>query len=221
MEMLLFNADVDESERGAMPSEHYVEESCQSFYDLRQRLLAGMDSVPAFNIVALGLVRKLRTNLRGSVLHSEVEDAFSRYFRLLDTDTQRFVSLHETLSETVEKYGGSISGTSGSTAAAPQSGPAAAALGKLRDSMREIAVVLLACGEMQRKALELKLAAQESAMAADKGLRPLVSFARVADFIEEAMMVADQLRRKHEELQHTRVNAMGDVVAAKADAKKP
>mmetsp|Transcript_67351 Transcript_67351/g.125791 ORF Transcript_67351/g.125791 Transcript_67351/m.125791 type:complete len:220 (-) Transcript_67351:74-733(-) len=213
--MLLFNADVEEAERGAMPPEHHIEDSCQSFFDLRQRLLVEMDALPAFNVVALALVRKLRNNIKGGILHSEVEDAFSRYFRLLDTDMQRFVTLHETLNETVVKYGGGSTANTGT--APPAAGAQTSAIGKLSDHMRDIRVVLLACGEMQKKALELKLATQESAMLADNGLRPLVSFAKVADFIEQALDLADRLRRKHEDFQKARRNAMADVIdAAKA-----
>merc|ERR1740121_2426528 len=106
--MRLYNADVDEAER------HYAEEDtdtdsgdeedpCRSFFDLRQRAMAGMELNSMFRIASLGLLRKLRTNTKGSVLYAEVEDALGSHFRLLDADTQKFATLHETLREASER----------------------------------------------------------------------------------------------------------------------
>merc|ERR1740121_3628050 len=106
--MRLYNADVDEAER------HYAEEDtdtdsgdeedpCRSFFDLRQRAMAGMELNSMFRIASLGLLRKSRTNTQGSVLYAEVEDALGSHFRLLDADTQKFATLHETLREASER----------------------------------------------------------------------------------------------------------------------
>jgi len=209
--MLLYNADVDEAERVRSPyneepvDEDGLSDTCQTFFDLRQRTLVGMNENPAFRVVALGLLRKLRTNQRGTVLYGEVEDALGRYFRLLDADMQRFASLHEVLNETAEKQS--------RTESRPVVKEAAAAtVGLLQQGMREIAVVLLACGEMQRKALDLKMSAQRSIAESDELEPPLVSFGTFAEFIEEALAVSDQLRRKREELQRLRMKAMESVV---------
>lgn len=218
--MLLYNADLDEAEQASLFRAIQVEDenadickedSCQAFFDLRQRALVGMEQLPAFRIVAFGLLRKLRTNLRGTVLYGEVEDAFSRYFRLLDVDMQKFVSLHETLNATVEKE---------ESESRRVDSQMAAALSTLKDSMRQVAVVLMACGEMQKRALELKIGAQQSISASDGLAPPLVSFAKFAEFLEDSMAVSDQLKRKHEEMQNTRMQAMASVVSARA-SKKP
>lgn len=214
MPMLLYNADVDEAERLRSPyneeepvDEDGLSDACKTFFDLRQRTLIGMNENPAFRLVALGLLRKLRTNQRGTVLYGEVEDALGRYFRLLDADMQRFASLHEVLNETAEKQNRTESRPIVKDATA-------ATVGLLQQGMREIAVVLLACGEMQRKALDLKMSAQRSIAESDELEPPLVSFGTFAEFIEEAMAVSDQLRRKHEELQRLRMKAMESVVGA-------
>mmetsp|Transcript_103191 Transcript_103191/g.291380 ORF Transcript_103191/g.291380 Transcript_103191/m.291380 type:complete len:246 (+) Transcript_103191:155-892(+) len=205
--MLLYNADVDESERNYRKQDDLAGEEDddddnddgvrRSFFDLRQRTLLGLDQLPAFRVVALGLLRKLRTNLRGAILYGEVEDAMARYFRLLDNDMQRFASLHETLRDAADKL--------------PQEG-------LLLDGMREIAVVLLACGEMQRKALDLKLSAQRSASMSDVAVPPLASFERFAIFLENALAVSDQLRKKHEELQQLRMRAWASAMDSRAAA---
>merc|ERR1712060_68465 len=79
------------------------EDPCRSFFDLRQKTLAGMELNSVFRIAALGLLRKLRTNTKGSVLYAEVEDALGAHFRLLDADNQKFAALHETLREASER----------------------------------------------------------------------------------------------------------------------
>jgi hypothetical protein len=207
--MLLYNADIDEAERNHVSEdleEDDIFEACsphQSFFDLRQRTLLGMEQLPAFRVVALGLLRKLRTNKQGSVLYGEVEDALGRYFRLMDADMQRFVSLHETF--------GDMSGQP-----ILQVAPAARTL--VKDGMHEIAIVLLACSEMQQKALDLKLGCQRSIAENEEDGCPIVSFQTFAGFIEEALAVSDQLRRKHEELQQLRLKAMERVVDAKVAA---
>lgn len=38
--------------------------SSKSFFDLRQRTLSGMDLMPAFRVVVLGLARKLKNNAK-------------------------------------------------------------------------------------------------------------------------------------------------------------
>ena len=38
--------------------------SSKSFFDLRQRTLSGMDLMPAFRVVVLGLARKLKNNTK-------------------------------------------------------------------------------------------------------------------------------------------------------------
>eukprot|EP00927_Polykrikos_kofoidii_P039880 TRINITY_DN34179_c0_g1_i1.p1 TRINITY_DN34179_c0_g1~~TRINITY_DN34179_c0_g1_i1.p1 ORF type:complete len:281 (+),score=45.55 TRINITY_DN34179_c0_g1_i1:299-1141(+) len=216
--MLLYNADVDESERNErhddLCDEQNGDDECrQSFFDLRQRTLLGMDQQSSFRVVCLGLLRKLRTNLRGAVLYNEVEDALGRYFRLIDSDMQRFASLHETLLHGVGRLenssGGRVSVSSGADGSS-----VAAAITLFHEGMREIAVVLLACGEMQQRALDLKMSAQWSASQSDGGSPPLASFSRFAEFLEEALAVSDQLRRKHEELQNIRMRAMASMVDA-------
>lgn len=236
-----YNMDVEEAERNysSFGDELEVEDgpkngSCRSFFDLRQRSLVGVDQMSAFRIVALGVLRKLRTNVKGSVLYSEVEDALNRYCRLLEADMQKFASLHETLQEAATRQtqsSGSATASAGTSAGAAgkrgqtQSGVSANSAGAaslaaarsiLSDGMREIAVVLLACGEMQRRALDLKMSAQRSIAETDEDVAPLLSFSRYADFLEEALAVSDQLRRKHEELQQQRIRAMERAVEARA-----
>ena len=93
--MRLCNADVEEAERNHQESLDDFDEAgqdedgCRSFFDLRQRTLSGMDLMPAFRIVVLGLLRKLKNNTKDCILYSEVEDALGRYFRVLDADMQR------------------------------------------------------------------------------------------------------------------------------------
>jgi hypothetical protein len=217
--MLLYNADIEEGERIYLQDADEREEresgddNRRSFFELRQRALVGLDQFPAFRIVSFGLLRKLRTNHRGPVIYPELEDALGRYFRLLDGDMQRFATLHETLRDAASKFDGS-----GATAppATGASGPVGVAQTLLHDGMREIAVVLLACGEMQRKALDLKMSAQRAVSASDSDLeKPVASFVRFAEFLAEALAVSDQLRRKHEELQQLRMRAMASVVDAR------
>lgn len=86
--MRLCNADVDEAERNpaqfedfdelnedaeggsemhrAEQSQNWVRHqgSSKSFFDLRQRTLSGMDLMPAFRVVVLGLARKLKNNTK-------------------------------------------------------------------------------------------------------------------------------------------------------------
>lgn len=212
--MRLHNSDVDEAERSG-PHDHdedeleFEEEEVESFFDLRQRTLVGMDQMSAFRIVALGVLRKLRTNLKGSVLYGEVEDALGRYFRLLDGDMQKFASLHETLRDAADRQDPKATGAERTALAAAQS--------ILLEAMREIAVVLLACGEMQRRALDLKMMAQRSISEQRTG-PPLISFSKFAEFLEEALAVCDQLRRKHEELHQQRMRAMAGVAEARVAA---
>merc|ERR1712194_220149 len=148
-------------------------------------------------------VRKLRMNVKGSVLYSEAEDALNRYCRLLEADMQKFATLHETLQDAAE------------TKALPHESRKT-----LTEGMREIAVVLLACGEMQRRALDLKMGAQRSIADSFADTPPLVSFAKFADFLEKALAVSDQLRRKHEELQQQRMRAMASVAEARCKAQR-
>merc|ERR1740123_2265073 len=145
--MRLYNVDVDEPERMYVEEESSdladcEEEKCRSFFDLRQRALGGMELNSVFRIAALGLLRKLRTNTKGSVLYAEVEDALGSHFHLLDSDTQKFATLHETLREASERQSKHCAAPNSAAAAA-----SAAALATLSEGMREIAVVLLACGE--------------------------------------------------------------------------
>jgi len=210
--MLLYNADVDAAERNFVPTDEEEEAEFDgeedidppgSFFDLRQRTLVGMDPMPAFRIAALGVIRKMRFNHKGSIWYGEAEDALGRFFRVLDAESQKFASLHETLRDAAEKKPGS----SGAIA------PCAQAI--LQEAMREIAVVLLACGQMQRRALDLKVSAQRVISECRHGSPPLVSFSKYADFLEEALAVCDQLKRKHEELHQQRMRAM----ASSADAR--
>jgi len=226
--MRCYNLDVDEADRRFAapeldpdllldlerrswddPEAHAA--SCYSFFDLRQRTLVGLDQLSAFRIAAQGALRKLRTNVRGSVLYGEVEDALNRYCRVLDLDMQTFASLHETLQEAARKQ---------AQFQAASNSPAAAALALARstlsEGMREIAVVLLACGEMQRRALDMKMNAQRAIAESAEDGGALVSFSRFADFLEEALAVSEQLRRKHEELQQQRMKAMASAVEARA-----
>merc|ERR1712194_109948 len=76
----------------------------------------------------------------------------------------------------------------------------------LTEGMREIAVVLLACGEMQRRALDLKMGAQRSIADSFANTPPLVSFAKFADFLEEA--------------QQQRMRAMASVAEARCKAQR-
>lgn len=182
--------------------------SCRSFFDMRQRALVGLDQMSAFKVVVQGVRRKLgERNARGSVLYSELEDALNRYCRLLEADMQRFASLHETLQEAADKQHQPVA-----TPATPGAGAAlAASRALLAEGMREIAVVLLACGEMQRRALDLKMTAQlsiRSIAEAEEDVPPLVSFSKFGDFLEEALAVSNQLRRKHEDLHQQRMRAM-------------
>lgn len=213
--MRLYNADEAESDRRRQwedpELDDEAEDACCTFFDLRQRTLVGLDPTSAFRIVALGLLRKLRTNSRGTVLYGEIEDALGRYFRLLDADMQRFATLHEALREPADKALGA-EGCKEAAAAAQ------AAQSLLHSGMREIAGVLLACGEMQKRALDLKMGAQRSISDARSSAVPLVSFGKFSQFLEEALAVCDQLRRKHEELQQIRLKAMASAMDAKMAA---
>lgn len=206
MPMRLLNSDVDEAERVCLAPEEDLEEKeggaegLRSFFELRQRTLLGMDPLPAFRLVVLGLLRKLRTNAKGTVLYLELEDALGRYFRLLDSDMQRFASLHETLRDATHKE--DVSAVSGSRAL-------------LLDGMRQIAVVLLACGEVQQRSLDMKIGAQMSISQSSVSAPAHVSFTKYAEFFEEALAVCDQLKKKHEELQQLRIRAMASAVDAK------
>ena len=133
---------------------------------------------------------------------------------MLDGDMQRFATLHETLRDAAGKLDGSNSRDA-------CTGPANVAQQLLHEGMREIAVVLLACGEMQRRALDLKMSAQRAVSASDsdnEDKKPAASFARFAEFLEEALAVSDQLRRKHEELQQLRMRAMASAMDARFQA---
>lgn len=217
--MRLYNADVDEAERNYSEEEdpdhadEAEEDPCRSFFELRQRTMAGMELNSVFRIASLGLLRKLRTNTKGSVLYAEVEDALGSHFRLLDADNQKFAALHETLREASERQS--------KHSVVPNSAAAAAsttALSILSEGMREIAVVLLACGEMQKRALDLKLSSQHSISESDMYEPALVSFSKFADFLEKALAFGDQLRRKHVELHQLRMRAMASVVEARTSA---
>jgi len=217
--MLLFNADLDEAAQNALRAVENigdldadgVQNPYQRFFDLRQMALSKMEPSSAFRIVALGLMRKLRMNIRGTVLLCEVEDAFSRYFRLLDGDMQRFATLHETFSSTAAEEQNKVFGGRPDAATA-------GAIAKLRDGMREIAVVLLACGEMQKRALDLKVSAQQSVAESDEATPALVSFTKFTEFVEDALGLSDQIRRKHEELQLRRMKTMAEVVSARVSS---
>eukprot|EP00434_Breviolum_minutum_P014097 symbB.v1.2.012430.t1/scaffold849.1/size158081/13 len=221
--MRLCNADVDEAERNPAEFEDFDEPededggdgggSSKSFFDLRQRTLSGMDLMPAFRVVVLGLARKLKNNTKDSILYSEVEDALGRYFRVLDADMQRFANLHEILRDAADKGGAAAAGYAASSAVL---GTHNAGVGLLHEGMREIAVVLLACGEMQRQCLDLKLDAQRSIATSAK--TPHISYSKYADFLDEALALCDQLRRKHEELQQQRIRAMAKLTEAKLAA---
>ncbi|CAL1152765.1 unnamed protein product [Cladocopium goreaui] len=217
--MRLCNADVDEAERNPSQFEDFDEPeddegSSKSFFDLRQRTLSGMDLMPAFRVVVLGLARKLKNNTKDSILYSEVEDALGRYFRVLDSDMQRFANLHEILRDAADKAGAAGTSLVGSPPAVLAIHNAG--IGLLHEGMREIAVVLLACGEMQRQCLDLKLDAQRSIASASSA--PHISYSKYADFLDEAMALCDQLRRKHEELQQQRIRAMAKLTEAKLAA---
>eukprot|EP00933_Yihiella_yeosuensis_P030898 TRINITY_DN24449_c1_g1_i1.p1 TRINITY_DN24449_c1_g1~~TRINITY_DN24449_c1_g1_i1.p1 ORF type:complete len:240 (+),score=48.68 TRINITY_DN24449_c1_g1_i1:94-813(+) len=223
--MRLYNSDLEESERNYQLDEdddidHEHEDEAEvgvsrSFFDLKQKALLGMDQMPAFRVVALGLLRKLRSTMKCTVQYSEVEDALGRYFRLLDADMQKFANLHETLRDALQKT------TSEKALPECSSGKEArtAGLSLLNEGMREIAVVLLACGEMQRRALDLKIDTQKSIAQSGAGTPPLASFSKFADFFEEALGVCDQLRRKREELQQQRIRAMASLTEARLAAQ--
>merc|ERR1719203_1306508 len=170
-----------------------------------------MDQNSAFRITALGLLRKLQTHTKGSVLYAELEDALGSYFRLLDADAQKFASLHDVLRGHADKLQPRFRGASSAAAIATASARTA-----LSEAMREIAVVLLACGEMQRTALDLKVAAQFAISEATGTTPPLISFQRFADFLEKALDFNHQLRKKHVELHQQRMRAMASVVDAQA-----
>ncbi|CAE7425704.1 unnamed protein product, partial [Symbiodinium sp. KB8] len=218
--MRLCNADVDEAERNYQEEEEDFEEMDNEegisvgkvFFDLRQRTLSGMDQMPAFRVVVLGLLRKLRNNVKDSILYSEVEDALGRYFRVLDADMQRFANLHEILRDSADKAATQAPSREAAGAAVFATHTAGTTL--LHEAMREIAVVLLACGEMQRRSLDLKLQTQRS-ISASSGGAPLISYSRFADFLDEATALCVQLRRKHEELQQQRIRAMATLTEAK------
>ncbi|CAK8985499.1 Kelch-like protein 5 [Durusdinium trenchii] len=220
-DMRLYNADVDEAERNREEFEEFDEpedEECvgvsKSFFDLRQRTLSGMDLTPAFRVVVLGLSRKLKNNTKDSIPYSEMEDALGRYFRVLDADMQRFANLHEILRDAADKAGAAGASLVGAPSAVMATHTAGINL--LHDGMREIAVVLLACGEMQRQCLDLKLNAQRSISAGSAA--PQISYSKYADFLDEALVLCDQLRRKNEELQQQRLRAMAKLTEAKLAA---
>eukprot|EP00405_Crypthecodinium_cohnii_P034974 CAMPEP_0206534066 /NCGR_PEP_ID=MMETSP0325_2-20121206/5330_1 /ASSEMBLY_ACC=CAM_ASM_000347 /TAXON_ID=2866 /ORGANISM="Crypthecodinium cohnii, Strain Seligo" /LENGTH=289 /DNA_ID=CAMNT_0054030811 /DNA_START=101 /DNA_END=970 /DNA_ORIENTATION=- len=236
--MRLRNSDLDEGDRGGGGAEFDENEfesedgPVESFFDLRQRTLVGLDSACAFRIVAPSLLRKLRENKRGTLLYAEVEDALGRYFRLLDADMQKFANLHETLGEAVAKYESGTSTAAANSAEAAASNSAStrskslggnngspvavkAARAILVEAMREIAVVLLACGEMQRRALELKMTTQRAMAESNDGVIAYVSFTKCVDFFEEALHFCDSLRKKHEELHHQRMRAMATAAEAR------
>lgn len=215
--MRLSNVDTEDPGRGhqqSVDAEPELEEesdntACRSFFELRQRTLAGIDQLSAFRIVALGLLRKLYPSAGRTVLYGEVEDAINRYLRILDLDLQRFVSLHDILHTAA--LGAKESVDAGSAAAVAS----AAAISLLNDGMHEIAAVLLACSQMQKRALDLKVGAQRTISESNGTDPPLVSFAKFVEFLQEAIASCDQLRKKHEELQQTRMRAMASFAEAK------
>mmetsp|Transcript_91398 Transcript_91398/g.272762 ORF Transcript_91398/g.272762 Transcript_91398/m.272762 type:complete len:250 (-) Transcript_91398:257-1006(-) len=223
--MRLGNIDIDEADRGTSagdPADELEFEDCpeaveadsrRSFFDLRQRTLVGMDQLSAFRIVALGLLRKLQSSARNALLYREVEDALNRYLRILESDMQKFVSLHDILHEAAEKL---MERTGSSVLKALNSNDP---LALLEHGMHEIAAVLLACSQMQKRALDLKVGAQHAISESGKaGAPPLVSFGKLAEFLQEALAICDQLRRKHEGLQQVRMRAMASLAEARAAA---
>lgn len=227
--MRLCNIDVDEAERGGTSSAAHADEpeledsgerengdgACRSFFDLRQRTLVGMDQLSAFRIVALGLLRKLQSNARGALLYGEVEDGLNRYLRILEADMQKFVSLHDVLHEAANKQerGDSVPVT---RALSGLSGNDPRVL--LENGQKEIAAVLLACTQMQKRALDLKMGTQRAISESKVGAPPLVSFGRLHEFLQESLAICDQLRRKHEELQQVRMRAVAGLAEARAAA---
>mmetsp|Transcript_103290 Transcript_103290/g.205297 ORF Transcript_103290/g.205297 Transcript_103290/m.205297 type:complete len:240 (-) Transcript_103290:228-947(-) len=222
----LTNVDAEDRRRSPSPNVHEEPEleertddtSCRSFFELRQRILAGMDQVSAFRIVALGLLRKLHPSVARTVLYVEVEDALNRYLRIVDLDLQKFVSLHDIFRTAAEKQETDAKAVAkdckdgGSAAVAAST----AATSLLNEGMHEIAAVLLACSQMQKRALDLKVGAQRTISESDGTGPPLVSFTKIVEFLQEAIAVCDQLRKKHEELQQTRIRAMATFAEAKA-----
>mmetsp|Transcript_126717 Transcript_126717/g.354775 ORF Transcript_126717/g.354775 Transcript_126717/m.354775 type:complete len:224 (+) Transcript_126717:133-804(+) len=214
--MRLYNADVEEAERPEAPSLDHeadcaeVGKPSETFFELRQRTLAGMDQQPAFRLVALGVVRKLRANLRGSVLHSEIQDALGRYFRVLDSDMQRFASLYETV-DAAKRSAPSGAALRGEAKRAIEASNAI-----LQEVLVDIAAVLLACGQKQEEALALKQTTQVSVAECQEGSQALVSFSRVADLLDDALALCDLLRRKREEVHQQRMGAMAAAIEARA-----
>jgi hypothetical protein len=178
--MLLFNADLDEAAQNALRAVENIGDLDDGVQNPYQRFF----------------------DLR--------QRAFSRYFRLLDGDMQRFATLHETFSSTADEQDKVSCGRPDAATAS--------AIAKLRDGMREIAVVLLACGEMQKRALDLKVSAQQSVAEADEETPALVSFAKFTEFVEDALALSDQIKRKHEELQLRRMKTMAEVVSARVSS---
>merc|ERR1712007_19868 len=83
----------------------------------------------------------------------------------------------------------------------PEQATAAAFL--LKEAMREIAVVLLACDQMQHRALEFKKDAADAIAESADGKLPRISFVSFAEFIEQALAFSSHVRRKHSELQQS------------------
>merc|ERR1719240_857179 len=229
--MLLYNADVDPDVlNGLFLAGQGVEEvddmdekvNCrQHFFELRQRTLSNMDLQPAFRITAFGLLRKLRTNVRGNILYVEVEETLDHYFRLLDAHMKDFASLHDSL-DAIEKQAHSCSNLTKEDAAPlspislTRQRNIAASEQMLRETMREIAVVLLACDRMQYRALGFKMDAADASAHGDDDEPAKISFMSFAEFMEEALNFSDQVRRKHSELQQSLLRATGLVTCQSA-----
>lgn len=221
--MRLFNSDVEKGDRRQLPLEEGEEEgeegasredAPRSFFELRQRTLIGLDPAPAFRLVCLSLLRKLEAPAQ-DLHYAEVEDSLGRYFRLLDAHMQKFATLHETLKEAADRAALVLSlVTEGQELSAPVT-TMGSAIGLLQESMRAIAVVLLACGETQKRTLELKMTIQMAAAEGGEDAPALASFSSLASFLEEAVAMCNNLRRKHEELQQQRIRAMSAVAEAK------
>lgn len=220
--MYLYNSDVDASDHATSPAEEGQDDDdatpvTPSFFELRQRALLGMEQGSAFMVVALGLLRKLRSSTKSPLSYAEIEDGLGRYFRILDADSERFATLYEVLKSAAAKHvEEQLPEFLGSPCKETAAQVAEEAAAMLSDGMQEIAVVLLACSKMQRRSLDLKMAAQRSLAESDDDQPALISFSRFGKFFEEALDVYDQLKRKHEELQQRRLKAMARVMDAKA-----
>merc|ERR1712063_183301 len=128
-----------------------------------------------------------------------VEETLNRFFRLLDAHMQAFASLHTSLDDTEKQAlkccnlpndsndGSSLTSPCAVRTSSTPSEQVTGAAFLLKETMREIAVVLLACDRMQHRVLEFKMDAADAIAQSGDGKLPRISFVSFAEFIEQAL----------------------------------